>query len=66
MFGIFMAFEATANTLAIEQYFPDEPQRVIVIDPQDRQDQQDGHKQREQQDQNGQHADRPTDQPTPR
>ena len=69
LFGIFMVLEAGANVLAIDQYFADEPQRVIVIheDRQDQQDGQDGHKQREQQDQNRQRADQqPTDQPTPR
>ncbi len=72
MVGLCMMLEATANTLAIERYFSDEPQKVIVIDHQDRQDQQDGRKQSERQDQNGQRADhhptdhQPADQPTPR
>jgi hypothetical protein len=62
--GIFMGLEATANVLAIEQYFSDEPQEVVVIDHQDRQD---GHEQDQRRDQNGQRADhQPTDQPTPR
>jgi hypothetical protein len=65
MIGLFMGLEATANTLAIEQYFSAEPQKVIVIDhqaQQDRKDRQSGEDQH-----NGQeHPAHPTDQPTPR
>jgi hypothetical protein len=45
--GIFMGLEATANVLAIEEYFSDEPQEAVVINQHDRhgldqQDQQNG------------------------
>jgi hypothetical protein len=68
LFGIFMLLEATANTLAIEQYVSDEPQKVIVVPQQNGQDPQD---QPDQQDQQGgqDHQDRQeqsTDKPTPR
>jgi hypothetical protein len=56
LFAICMALEGTANGLAIEQYFSDEPQEVVVVvqqDEQQREDQQDRH-------------DQPTEQPTPR
>lgn len=58
-----MALEGTANALAIEQYFSDEPQRVTVIDHQDRHEQATDHEEW----QDGQRRqDQPTDQPTPR
>jgi hypothetical protein len=70
--AIFMTLEGAANVLAIEQYFSDEPQKVIVIGHEDQQkghkqhhrqdqnDQQDEHKQHDRQDQNDQRSDHQT------
>jgi hypothetical protein len=61
-----MLLEATANTLAIEQYVSDEPQKVIVVpqqngqDPQDQQDQQDQQGGQDHQDRQEQSTDKPT------
>jgi hypothetical protein len=72
--GIFMALEAGANALQIEQFFSDKPQEVVVIDQQDqhgrkdlrdRQDQQDKHSQDDQQGRHDKHG-HPTQHPTPR